>query len=272
MINYNGMITSSYSETFNILGRGFQYGDGIFETIIFSEGKFKFLNEHWERLSESVQELKMRLSFTKSQLHENVMRLLGESDLMGQDVRIKLYVWRKAGGLYTPTESEVEFLITAQQTNRKDFHNFFHVGIAKSVFLQKTAFSHLKTISALPYVMAGLEKKERGLEELILLDQDGFLSEASAANLYFFDNNMSKLYTPSLQTGCIHGVSRRVVFKNARNLGISVQEVMWRPEDLSSDLSVFTSNVSGINCIQKIETQKMRDSAQDLQLMKALLK
>jgi branched-chain amino acid aminotransferase/4-amino-4-deoxychorismate lyase len=273
MINYNGNLIPSGSASLEVSNRGFQYGDGIFETIIFRKKEIMFLNEHWERISESVNDLKLNFPFTKEDLENTLLELLEVNGLMGQSARMKLYIWRKAGGLYTPEHFDSEFLLTADQAQRKKILKFDKVGLADTISLQKTAFSHLKTISALPYVMAGIEKKERGLEEVLLLDQDGYVAEASSSNLYFLDLSKRTIYTPSLYTGCINGVSRRYLFKNANQFDLEIKEVLWLPEDLISDkLSIFTINVAGVNCIQKIYTTKMGDCTEGLKLFEEIFR
>ncbi len=273
MINYNGNLIPSGSASLEVSNRGFQYGDGIFETIIFRKKEIMFLNEHWERISESVNDLKLNFSFTKKDLEKTLLELLEVNGLLGQSARMKLYIWRKAGGLYTPEHFEAEILLTAEPAQRKKIQKFDKVGIADTIFLQKTAFSHLKTISALPYVMAGIEKKERELEEVLLLDQDGFVAEASSSNLYFLNLENRIIYTPSLQTGCINGVSRRYLFKNAKRFDLEVKEVRWLPEELiSNNLSIFTINVAGANCIQKLYSTKMRDGSEGLKLLEEIFR
>ncbi|WP_296618268.1 aminotransferase class IV [Marivirga sp.] len=272
MINYNGNLIPSGSASLEVSNRGFQYGDGIFETIIFRKKEIMFLNEHWERILEGVNDLKMKLPFTKEELKIILFDLLEVNGLMGQSARMKLYIWRKTGGLYAPENLETEFLLTSEPSQRKKIQKFEKVGIAHTLYLQKTAFSHLKTISALPYVMAGVEKKERKLEEIILLDQDGFVAEASSSNIYFLDIENRKIYTPSLQCGCINGVSRRYLFKHAKRFDLEVQEVIWRPEELSSNLSIFTINVAGVNCIQKIYEIKMGDGSEGIKLLEEIFK
>ncbi|WP_375578236.1 aminotransferase class IV [Marivirga tractuosa] len=273
MINYNGNLTPSGSASLEVSNRGFQFGDGIFETIIFRKKEIMFLNEHWERISESVNDLKLNFPFTKKDLENTLLELLEVNGLMGQSARMKLYIWRKAGGLYTPDHFDAEFLLTADQAERKKIRKFDKVGLADTIFLQKTAFSHLKTISALPYVMAGIEKKKRGLEEIILLDQDGYVAEASSSNLYLLNLENRTIYTPSLQTGCINGVSRRYLFKNAKKFDMEIKEVLWLPEELiSNKLSIFTINVAGVNSIQKIYKTKMGDGSEGLKLLEEIFK
>lgn len=273
MINYNGILIPSGSASLEVSNRGFQYGDGIFETIIFRKKEIMFLDEHWERISEGIMDLKLNFPFTKKGFQRTLLELLEVNGLMGQSARMKFYIWRKAGGLYTPEHNDAEFLLTADQAQRKKILKFDKVGLADTIFLQKTAFSHLKTISALPYVMAGIEKKERALEEVLLLDQDGYFAEASSSNLYFLDLSNRIIYTPSLQTGCINGVSRRYLFKNAKKFDLEIKEVLWLPEELISDrISVYTINVAGVNCIQKIYKTKLGDCTEGLKLLEEIFR
>jgi branched-chain amino acid aminotransferase/4-amino-4-deoxychorismate lyase len=270
MINYNGSLMRSESASLEINNRGFSYGDGIFETIIFRKNEIIFQNEHWERITEGIEGLKMSFPFSKTRLLDMLKELLDANKLSDQHARIKLYIWRETGGLYAPSSFKTKFLITADKTEKKQTQSFSKVGIAKTVFLQKTAVSHLKTISALPYVMAGIEKNERELEELILLNNEGNIAEASASNIYIYDAAKRKIYTPSLDTGCINGVSRRYLIDNAKAFDLDVHEVLWKPEDLDSDMSIFTINVAGVNCIQKIEERELGDSAAGLKLLQKI--
>ena len=224
MINYNGKLTPSYSVSLDISNRAFQYGDGIFESIIYNGNKIKFQEEHWERIIEGVKGLKMEISFTKSEFEEMQLNLLEANNLIGHYARMKLIIWRKTGGLYAPTESEAEFILMAQKTEKRELQKLQKVGLAHSVFLQKSAYSHLKTISTLPYVLAGIEKKERELEELILTNEDGYIAEASSSNIYFLDYENRVIYTPNLNTGCVNGVSRRYLFNNAVKFDLNSTE------------------------------------------------
>jgi len=268
MINYNGDLISSDSATSVFFNRGFQYGDGIFETMIIEKGKLKFQNEHWERISEGIEVLRLEQPFTKDQFLSMQSNLLKACKLEGQYARMKLYIWRKTGGLYTPTNSKADFLFTVEKTKKKEVQELKKVGVAKTVHLHKTAFSHLKTISALPYVMAGIEKQERDLEELVLLNQEGFMAETTASNICFFDVKQRTIHTPSLESGCINGVSRRYLFKNAHQYDLTMREVMWRPEELNSDLAVFSFNVAGLNQLLKIENHEMSKNHEGAILLK----
>ena len=270
MINYNGNLINDDSASLEILNRGFQYGDGIFETIIFRNNNIRFKVEHWERVAESLAVLKIELPFNMEQFFSNLEGIVRANDLEDKKARLKLYIWRKTGGLYCPNNSDSEFLLTAAEAENNETQSLGKVAFGKTVFLQKSIFSEIKTLSALPYVMAGIEKKERKLDELILLSQHGFIAEASASNIYFFDAEKKMIYTPSLESGCVNGVTRRYLFKNAKRFRLNIQEVMWKPEDLLTNLAVFTVNVAGINSIDKVEDRKMEDAQKGFNILREI--
>jgi len=270
MINYNGKLSSSNSVTSVLQNRGFQYGDGIFETIIINTGQMKFEIEHWERITEGVEALRMEMPLTAEQFAQMQLNLLSANHLLNQYARMKLYIWRKAGGLYTPTASKADFMITVEQTEKKLARKFYKVGVSRTVQLHRTYFSHLKTLSALPYVMAGIEKKERNLDELLILNTEGIIAEASASNICFFDSSKQTIYTPSLKSGCVNGVCRRYLFKNAKQYDYKIEEVMWKPEDLNTELFVFTINVAGINQILKIDDVEMKENQNMLKTFESI--
>ncbi|WP_201431791.1 aminotransferase class IV [Marivirga aurantiaca] len=249
MINYNGKFLNSNSNTVKFNNRALNYGDGIFETIIYHNEDMALLELHWERLLEGAEMLKINLPFDLDHLQKNILELLKTNDLLKKRARIKLIVWRAPGGLYTPESSDSHFLITASTSARKPFKQFKNVLTSQTVFLQASQFSHLKTISALPYVLAGLEKKERGAEELILTDKEGNIAEASASNIFIYSAQKETFYTPPLSCGGINGVSRRFILKEMEQNGIAYQEVKMKVSDLNEQTAVFTTNVSGINQI-----------------------
>src|SRR5690606_1335213 len=117
--------------------------------------------------------------------------------------------------------------------------------------LSYSALSSLKTCSALPYVLAGIEKKSRNLDEILILDGQNRLAECSSSNLFWLKNG--NIYTPSLESGCIAGVMRRHILHQARQSRIEIQEVLENPETLLTADQVFCCNVTGVYLFEKFE-------------------
>src|SRR5690606_35689778 len=128
--------------------------------------------------------------------------------------RVRFSVFRNGEGLYTPETNKAGFLLEAQPLNQKIYaHN--PAGLIIDVYQKhrKTTgpFSHMKSNNALLFVLASLYKKERGLDDVVILNQDGNLCESTHSNLFVWYKN--GLYTPALSEGCVDGVMRRAVIE-----------------------------------------------------------
>jgi branched-chain amino acid aminotransferase/4-amino-4-deoxychorismate lyase len=262
-IFYNTLLQESKPLQDLLLNRSFLYGDGLFETMIYSQGKVKFLADHYQRLVAGMTAMGMiipaelTVPFITSAVDELIKRNRFE-----KKVRIKLHVWRKPGGVYTPTTNGIEFYITTNQHIAASLVKE-KVLFYEEVRLHFSKISSYKTCSALPYVLAGVARNETQADDMILLDVYGHVAECIASNLFWL--NAGKLYTPSLQTGCVAGVMRKQVLKKAAALQIPTIEGLFTTSDLLQAEAVFCCNAAGIQSIAQIEEKQFSASMQHLQ-------
>ncbi|MGB3617913.1 MAG: aminotransferase class IV [Catalinimonas sp.] len=224
--------------------RAFSYGDSLFETCVLRAGGIRFWDDHWARLREGMRLLEMQASdsFSAARVGDFLVEV-ARANRLSATARLRLRVVRRPGGLYAPTQSAVDFFAEAAPHVAPPPVRY-RVGISERVRLTAHAWSHCKTGSALPYVLAGLERRRRGLDELLLLDQTGALAEASAANLFWEQDGI--LHTPDLASGCVGGVMRLQVLRAARAAGVEVREGLFPPEALQRAGRVFTTNAAGL--------------------------
>lgn len=224
--------------------RAFAYGDSLFETILMRDGQPRYWDDHWARLRDGMRALKMQapVGFTSTRVAEFLAEVAHANGLTGV-VRVRLRVVRRPGGRYTPTQRSVDFYAEADPYTPPPTVRG-QVSVSETVWLSATRWSRFKTGSALPYVLAGLERERRGVDELLLLDHRGFLAEATASNVFW--EREDALYTPALSSGCVGGVMRRQVLRAAAATGVTVHEGLFRPEVLGRAERVFTTNVAGV--------------------------
>lgn len=239
--------------------RAFSYGDGIFETMIVRRGTCTLLPYHFRRLEKGAAILKMELAFDEQKLESYIWQLATENP--HSLLRMRLQLWRREGGLYTPEQTESEFLLTAGPFETPSYTKE-KVGFAKTIKLAYSAWSGLKTMSALPYVLAGLEKKERQLDDLILTDTNGHVAECTSANLFWFKNG--RWNTPKLESGCVAGVMRAYLLDQMRKKQIPVQEVLLPHEELVEADMLIASNVTGLYSIRKLDKHTFKDGREQL--------
>ena len=101
-------------------------------------------------------------------------------------------------------------------------------------------------------VMATAEAKKHGFDDSLQLDCQGFVAEASAANIFFEKDGV--LYTPA-EGNILPGITRKTVIEMARELGIKVEEGNYSLEDLQQADACFltgtAAEVAGVECVDE---------------------
>jgi branched-chain amino acid aminotransferase/4-amino-4-deoxychorismate lyase len=232
--------------------RAFQYGDGLFETIIFRGGTARYLADHYGRLTAGMAVLDLTVpdGFTPDYLQEAIYGL-AQANAPGGPARAKVQVWRRPGGLYTPESREADFLVTVAPLPQPAPAQRHHVRFWEEMRLHASPLSRFKTCSALPYVLAGLARRRLGADEVILLGGPGHVAECVASNLFWLRDGT--LYTPSLATGCVAGIMREQILAGAGRYGLRVEEGLYSKQELLGAEAVFCCNVAGHQFLTRIE-------------------
>lgn len=225
------------------LNRGFLYGDGLFETLIYENKELKFFDDHCLRLRHGLNALSINFSFSNHDLETFIIDLLKKKEALQESNKVKIVIWRNEGGLYTPTDNDSSFMITTQPYTKPN-DTVQLLGVSKKTTLPKTDLGNLKTISALPYVLASLEKKETGFDELLILNTNNEICECTSSNIFWKKNGT--YYTPSLASGCIAGVMRKQIIEKLKKEGKTIIEGDFFLDELKDANEIFISNITGI--------------------------
>ena len=244
-INFNGEIVPTDTKLFGLGNRAFRYGDGLFESMRVMKGQLKFAELHADRLQRGMKAIKidgysqMDIYFLKEKVEDLCRRN------KAKHARVRLTVYRDAEGLYTPTQNKMGWCLELQPLDEPRY--FLNTkGLIMDIFpdLPKPTnyLSNIKTCNSLTYVMAGLYKVQNKLDDVFLLNQSGFLCEASSSNIFVYYQN--HLYTPALSEGCVEGIMRQVIIKLAIENDIPVTEAQINPEILYEADEVFLTNAT----------------------------
>jgi branched-chain amino acid aminotransferase len=111
MINHNGNLIDTSEFQLTVENRAFKFGDGIFETIKILNGKVVFFEDHYFRLMASMRMLRMKIpmNFTLEFLEGEIKKVA--ENFSETNLRARLTVYRKDGGLYTPETNEIDYVI-----------------------------------------------------------------------------------------------------------------------------------------------------------------
>ncbi len=256
MINLNGTLVENQKTIIAIDNRGLNYGDAVFETLRFSGGKIYFWEDHYFRLMASMRILRMEIpmDFTMEFLEEEILRTIGSSEIKNNTVRIKLLVWRKTGGKYTPTTNEIEYAISFEKLDEPFYiinETDYEVELFKDHFITSGLLSTLKSTNKLINILGSIFAKENGYQNCLLLNENKQVVEALNGNIFLISGSIIK--TPPLSDGCLNGILRKQLISIIKEMPeFILEEVSISPFELQkADEILITNVIQGIVSITK---------------------
>jgi len=233
-IYLDGKFVPEEEATASVFDHGLLYGDGIFEGIRAYHGKVFRLQEHIDRLYDSAKAILLTIPLTKEEMTEAVLQTLRENDL--SEGYIRLVVTRGKGYLgLSPDRCErpTVFIIAAKLELYP--REFYEKGL--SVITVPTMRTHpaalnpaVKSLNYLNNIMAKVEGKLAGVQEVIMLNSEGLVAECSGDNIFILKNGM--LSTPPIYMGALGGITRKVIMELAERLEFPLREQPMTRYDL----------------------------------------
>ncbi len=247
MVNYNGNLMKKQEALLSSDNRGLNYGDAVFETLRFSAGKINFWEDHYFRLMASMRILRMEIpmNFTMEFLEEEVHKTLNFNQDSNDSFRVKILVWRKSGGKYSPETSDIEYLISSEILENPFYifnENPYEVELFKDYFISSGLLSTLKTNNRIINVLGSIFAKENDYQNCLLLNEQKSVVEALNGNIFLVNGNVIK--TPPLLDGCINGILRKQIISIINQLPeYQIEEVSISPFELQKADEIFITNV-----------------------------
>ena len=230
-----------------ILNHSLQYGSGIFEGIRSYRGKKTYifrLEEHLDRFFNSMKIYNMPVRFTKSEVREAIIELLRKNNLgdsyirpfaFYNDDKIGLSVIGKPASIYIAAVEFGKYLGEKESISIKT-SSWRRINSTVLPVKAKASGNYINSI------LANMEAKLSGFDEAILLDQNGYLSEGSAENIFLVKKGV--IYTPSMSDSILEGITRDSVIKIGKFLGYEVVETEIPREDIYTSDEVFFSGTA----------------------------
>lgn len=247
--------------------RGFQLGDGIFETLRARGGHPTELAEHVARLRRSADGLDIALpADVGAQVAAGIAELLAADGFDGPsgDASVRITVSRGAfrGRGLLPPDELVPATIAIQAwpvdpIPAGHLEQGLHL-IASAVRRDPSnPLATLKTVSRADYVYARLEARRAGADDALFLTVDGHLSEGTTSNIFLVrraTDGVLELATPSLDCATLAGTTRSWLLGWGSRIGLRPLEGRLAPADLiAADEAFLSSSVAGVLPVTRFE-------------------
>ncbi len=257
----NGRLVAWKDATLHVATHVVHYGSGVFEGIRAydsSRGTHVFrLAEHMRRLWDSCRVYRMDSPYTLDQLHDAVLDTVRANGFKACYIRPLVYRgYSQLGVNPMPCPVEVAIIVWEWDTYLGDdaLAKGVDVGVSSWTRIAPNTFPAMAKATA-NYANSGLIKMQAtvdGYAEGIALDESGLLSEGSGQNLFLVRDGI--VYTPSLTSSILQGITRDTVLALARDLGFEVREQPLPREFLYlADEAFFCGTAVEITPIRSID-------------------
>ena len=259
----NGAFLKWDDTNVHILSHTLHYGTGVFEGVraydtLNGPAIFR-LKEHTNRLFDAAKKINIEVPFELDEIIDAQCETLNKNQLNAGYIRPIIYLGNEGLGLRAKDLS-VNVAIAAwewpsymdPEAKKKG------ISIAKSSYLQyeNPLHSGNKIIGTyFQNTMALHEALDKGADEALMMDANGFISEGSGENIFIVKN--LTLMTPT-KDHCLNGITRQSVIQIAKDLNYDVIEKNLNFDDLiSADEAFFTGTAVEITPISKVDEVKI---------------
>lgn len=246
----------------SVFDHGLLYGDGVFEGIRVYDNCIFRLDEHLERLEDSAKAIMLRMPWSREEIALATVESCRRNGI--KNGYIRLVVTRGVGDLgLSPTNCGAPSLIIIAATIKLYPEETYTKGMKLiTVPTQRTGHAALppavKSLNYLNNILAKVEGQLHGYNEVLMLNDQGFIAECSADN--FFVIRKGVLYTPATYAGPLRGITRAVVIEIAESLGIKVVETnLTRYDAWVADESFLTGSGAEIVPVIEIDGRTIGD-------------
>lgn len=256
-INLNGKLVEKELAVVSVFDHGLLYGDGVFEGIRFYSNNIFKLEEHVDRLFDSAKALMLTIPISKEQMIQEHVKTVKENGL--SDGYIRTVVTRGVGDLGLDPkkckDGATYFIIADKITMYPEEHYINGLSITTVAVrrnLPESLDPKIKSLNYLNNVLAKIEANNHGSLEAVMINQAGYVAEATGDNIFIVKNG--KLITPDRASGGLGGITQNTVMELAVKMGIPVQETMLtRYELYIADECFLTGTAAEVIPVTKID-------------------
>jgi UPF0755 protein len=234
------LINGVYSHQVDQTDRGFQYGDGLFETIAIIDGQASFLELHLARLQNDC--IRLKIPFPGNELLSlEVEKLTKNSD----KAVLKIILTRGVGGRGYRQPDLIKTTRVLSLHPYRDYPiNYRNEGIhARFCDIRlglNPALAGIKHLNRLEQILARSEWDDPTIQEGIMLDFNDHVIEGTMTNLFYVKDD--NIYTATLSLSGVSGIMRSIIMSLCASHQLTVIEHDFNQADLLAADEIFVCN------------------------------
>ncbi|MDB2510837.1 aminotransferase class IV [Gammaproteobacteria bacterium] len=236
---YQGKLNKLDQIKVSPLSRAYTFSDSIYEVIPYFSGRPLCFKEHLARMTQSINLMSLNVNFESA---INDIQMLAAT-LSNQDGYVYYQISRGVDPIRShifQDDLEIERFGYAMPTS-------FASDPISAMLCDDERWGkcNIKSTSLLGNILAMNKAKLQGCQEVVM-HRDGFMTEAGASNVFYFDSNGS-VRTSSLSENILPGITREILITALQDTPYSVKEGSCAISDFNNSPCIWlTSSTKGM--------------------------
>jgi branched-chain amino acid aminotransferase len=224
---------------------GLLSGWGVFSTLRVYDGVMFAFERHWERMQHDAARIRVPFPAQPEWLESRLNRLIEANQVSGQPLNatLRVVVVRNRGGLYEGPGIIRDFDVIAFTVDMVRWPETVKLALAANARHAASEFAGTKYLAWAENLTRYERAREQGMDEVILLNERGEVSECTSANIFLVDEG-DQIWTPPLSSGCLAGVTRAVLLEEIGGTELPIREKPLMLADMVSAKEVFITSTT----------------------------
>ncbi|UII33875.1 aminotransferase class IV [Fulvivirga ulvae] len=246
LINIDGKLYPREEAKVSVFDSVVQGGDAVWEGLRIYDGKVFMLEEHIDRLIASAKAMAFAEIPSRESVKEEIFKTLNANRMYDEShIRLTLTRGKKITSGMSPHFNQYGPTLIVLAEWKKPVYNTEGIKLITSSIRRnppQCIDSKIHHNNLINNILAKIEANLAGVDDAVMLDVDGFVSETNATNIFFVNNGSVR--TPFADS-CLPGITRRNVIKLAKANDIEIEEKRLSIAEMYISDEVFVTGTMG---------------------------
>ena len=230
------------------LNRTLMFGEGVFETFRYKQSLPVYIERHMARLKKSSEFLGIKFpgDFYIETTVENIVKNHNSKHFNNviKDLTVKVALFSSGGSSYSDLSQDTVLCVSIKEDDGQ-IKNDISLSLGESLVSSFDIYNSHKTTN---YLLSSKEKKiseKKGFDDALLINEKGVVVETTSGNFFWIKG--SNVFTPSIETGALNGITRSIILEICKEAKVRVVEGEFEPGAIIFPEAMFiTNSVRGI--------------------------
>ena len=253
----NGKFVSETEASLPIFDRGLLFADAVYEGFGILDGQIVDFIFHMQRLEQSLAKIAIPITFTTDSIFHDMIALIEKNAV--KNGFLYLHVTRGAADRafhyhdkYIPN---IFAFTQGEKFAADDMPPAISLRTAPDL---RWTRRDIKSTNLLAQVMAKHAAHKAGDYEALMIDQDGYVTEAGSSSFFFIKDN--ELFIRPVTNEILHGITRQTMLRVARQMDLKFVERIYKLDEvLQADEALITASSIYVLPVSKIDDHVIAD-------------